>query len=168
MRRSIGLLTDALVCAEAVNGLAMHVEVAQLPRTTGDAWAGRTLPTDGLGRLSMVAVAPASFKATTLAAGLVIDQWDESLPAAQQTTGLAFHADAPRAAAPQAMLLAVAEPTQTTWDANALAGVVGEALDQAKLRAVHLTDLAEAQHFLPALTLAHNLADQTVSAEVLT
>jgi hypothetical protein len=168
VRPAVAALTDGLLCAEAVTGAAPHFEVAQLPRTAGDAWAGRVAPRDDLGRLSIVALAPPGFTAAGLAAGLVIDQWDEAVPAAQQTTGLAFHADAPRAAAPQAMVLAVAPPSLAAWDVGSLAAVVGEALDHGKLRAVHITDLGEAQHFLPALALAHNPSDETVSSDVLT
>ena len=42
-----------------------------------------------------------------LQCGLVLDEWTESVPAKQATTGVAFHFNRPNATAPQALLLAV-------------------------------------------------------------
>ena len=71
-----------------------------------------------------------------LQAGLVIDDWTETVPADQETTGVAFNFNRPNAVAPQALLVAVAPVLRGHWTWDDLVGSVHEALDLAKLRAV--------------------------------
>jgi hypothetical protein len=71
-----------------------------------------------------------------LQAGLVIDDWTETAPADQETTGVAFNFNRPNAVAPQALLVAVAPVLRGHWTWDDLVGSVHEALDLAKLRAV--------------------------------
>lgn len=71
-----------------------------------------------------------------LQAGIVIDDWTETAPADQETTGVAFNFNRPNAVAPQALLVAVAPVLRGHWTWDDLVGSVHEALDLAKLRAV--------------------------------
>jgi hypothetical protein len=71
-----------------------------------------------------------------LQAGLVIDDWTETVPADQETTGVAFNFNRPNAVAPQALLIAVAPELRGHWTWDDLVGSVHEAFDLAKLRAV--------------------------------
>ena len=84
---------------------------------------------------------------------LVIDDYTEVVPVADTTTALAFGFDAPGARPPQSILLAVPPVAGTPWSVNALAGVIGETLDLAKIRMVDLSSVAWAGRFLPALYL---------------
>jgi hypothetical protein len=71
-----------------------------------------------------------------LQAGLVFDDWTETVPAANETTGVAFNFNRPNAMAPQALLVAVAPKSRGRWTFDDLTGCVHEALELAKLRAV--------------------------------
>ncbi|HWY96120.1 MAG TPA: hypothetical protein VNX69_13045 [Steroidobacteraceae bacterium] len=151
-------LDTALLCAEALAGRSLaHFDVAQLPFATGDRWLGLDLagkaPTS---RLSLVAFSPRPSTAGAGVAGLMVDDWVEVLPAAQQITGLSFHYDDPTTRAPQAILLAVRPDDFPEWTLEAVEGSVLEALDLAKLRAVDPDALGALGHYLPALYFAYN------------
>jgi len=151
-------LDMALLCAEALAGGSLaHLDVAQLPFKTGDRWlaldlAGAT-PTS---RLSLVAFSPRPAAAGAGVAGLMVDDWVEVLPSAQQITGLSFHFDDPTARAPQAILLAVRPDDFPEWTFEAVEGSILEALNLAKLRAVDPDALGALGHYLPALYFAYN------------
>lgn len=118
-------------------------------------------PGDDLrGVVATVAYAPDALDAIApgqAIAGLFVDEWSETIPAAEATTGLSFHFDAPGARAPQTMLLAVpADPAAEAWSLDELAGVVDEALALARLRAVRPQDLQGLGNLLPALMLSNN------------
>jgi hypothetical protein len=58
------------------------------------------------------------------------------VPAAKETTGVAFNFNRPNAMAPQALLVAVAPVSRGHWTFDDLTGCVHEALELAKIRAV--------------------------------
>jgi len=151
-------LDMALLCAEALAGLSLaQFDVAQLPLTTGDRWLALDLagaaPTS---RLSLVAFSPRRAGAGAGVAGLMVDDWVEVLPSAQQITGLSFHFDDPTTRAPQAILLAVRPDDFSEWTYEAVEGSILEALGLAKLRAVDPDALVALGHYLPALYFAYN------------
>jgi hypothetical protein len=135
--------------------------VCQLPALAGDRWLALELPEDRTlprGALSIVACTPDGFDPDQQLAGLVLDQWTETLPAESQTTGLTFHYDAPGARAPQCVLLAVPpDPAADRWDFDSLLGAVREARDLARLRLVDLQSVEGASRFLPATWFPFNL-----------
>ena len=98
-----------------------------------------------------------------IAGGLVVDQWTETVPRPTHTAGLAFHFDAPGAAPPQAILLAVPNDTRPQWDLAGLEAILLETLDLSRMRMLAPRDLGPAAHFLPATLLAFNPAGDTVS-----
>jgi hypothetical protein len=151
-------LWTALLSAEALAGRSLgHFDVTQLPFTTGDRWLGLDLAgMASVSRLSLVAFSPRPATADAGVAGLMVDDWVEVLPAAQQITGLSFHYDDPIARAPQAILLAVRPDDFPEWTLEAVEGSVLEALDLAKLRAVDTDALGALGHYLPALYFAYN------------
>ena len=107
-------------------------------------------------RLSLVAFLPKPVAAGAGIAGLMLDDWVEVVPSAQQITGVTFHFDDPIARAPQAILLAVRPDDFAEWTFEAVEGSVLEALDLAKLRAVDPDALGALGHYLPALYFAYN------------
>lgn len=128
-------------------------------------------PADDLrGVVATVAHAPGALDAVAAAdtlAGLFVDEWSESIPSTEQTTGLSFHFDAPGARAPQAMLLAVpADPTADSWSLDELLGVVDEALALARLRAVRPQDLQGLGNLLPGLMLSNNFKRDVPSLDL--
>ncbi|NKE48599.1 hypothetical protein HB662_27775 [Roseomonas frigidaquae] len=99
---------------------------------------------------------------------LVLDEWVETLPLRARagapkpgepppaprprvTTGVAFHAAAPNARAPNAWLLAVPPDPARRWDSAALLTTLRETLELAKLRGVVLEHTVGAAALLPAL-----------------
>jgi hypothetical protein len=85
--------------------------------------------------------------------GLLLDEWTELVPTEEETTGIAFHFNRPNAAAPQALMLAVAPALRGGWRWDDLAAVVEETLDRARLRAVEPDMVAASEYFqlLPAI-----------------
>ena len=88
----------------------MELKVAQLPFVAGERWVGLSghagAPRQALAGRAHAAAVPAAAPLS----GLVIDEWTESVPAAEVTTGVAFNYDAPGARPPQSVLLAVTPP----------------------------------------------------------
>jgi hypothetical protein len=163
VRPAVSRLHDVLTAAEALGRQVdpAGLVVCQLPALPGDRWLALGLPEDRTlprGALSVVACAPDGFDPAEQLAGLVVDQWTETLPATSQTTGLTFHYDAPGARAPQCVLLAVPpDPAAERWDFDSLLGAVREARDLARLRLVDLQSVEGASRFLPALWFPFNL-----------
>jgi hypothetical protein len=151
-------LATALLFAEALAGRSLaHFDLAQLPFEMGDRWVGLELAGKPPGsRLSLVAFTPRPAAAAAGVAGLMLDDWVEVLPDAQQITGVCFHYDDPIARAPQAILLAVRPDDFPEWTFEAVEGSVLEALDLAKLRGVDPDALGALGHYLPALYFAFN------------
>jgi hypothetical protein len=166
VRTGAARLDQALQVAEALAGRPLaRFDVAQLPVVAGERWLGLDLAAASpASRLSLVAFSPRSYTAGAAVAGLMIDDWVEVLPAAQQITGVSFHHDDPVAQAPQAILLAVRPDDFPEWTLEALEGSVLEALDLAKLRAVDPDSLGALGHYLPALFFAYNAGGPNVDA----
>ncbi|MCP4308892.1 MAG: helix-hairpin-helix domain-containing protein [bacterium] len=78
-------------------------------------------------------------------AGLSIDYCDEVIPDDHVTTSVAFQFDAPSSQAPQTLLLAVpsqVKPSPDAWTHNAVADIVHDTIDLAKVRTVDIDALA--------------------------
>jgi hypothetical protein len=136
VRPRLADLTWAMAGARWIDRAIGDPVVAQLPYQAGAPWIGGTFTSDlPLGEwLSLLIVGVAT--AGGLQAGIVIDDWTETVPADQETTGIAFNFNRPNAIAPQAVLVAVAPVLRGHWTWDELVGSVHEALDLAKLRAV--------------------------------
>jgi hypothetical protein len=107
-------------------------------------------------RLSLAAFCPTPFSSGASIAGLMVDDWIEVLPAAQQMTGISFQYSDPTARAPQTILLAVRPDNFPEWTLQSVEGSILEALDLAKLRTVDPDSLGSLGHYLPALHFAYN------------
>ena len=171
VRPAVARIADVLAAAEVLGREvdATGLAVCQLPHALGDRWLAQPLPADRTlprGTLSLAIHAPGAFDPAHTLAGVVVDQWSETLPASGQTTGLTVHHDAPGSRAPQSLLLAIPpDPAATTWDFDALLGAVREALELAKLRLVDPQHAQGAGRFLPALWFPFNLQADTPSID---
>lgn len=176
VHETTGLLSDALTAAEAMglpqdgNDFRLLQTSAQIDKPVQRWGALPPDPTDDLrGVVAVVAHAPgalASLGTTDTMAGLFVDEWMESIPATQETTGLGFHFDAPGARAPQSMLLAVPhDKALSNWTLDALLGVVDEALALSRLRAVRPADLKGLGLLLPGLFLSNNFKQDVPSVD---
>jgi hypothetical protein len=160
-------LSDTLTYGEALAERdTMQLKVAQLPAEPGNRWIA--LPFVGKppsGRVSFAASLPLGAPAVGQAfGGLLIDEWAEIVPSAEETTAVAFHFDAPGASAPQAIILAV-PPRQENWTLATLEATVLETLELAQLRMIDLDALQETGQYLPAVQLALNLRGATVATD---
>lgn len=167
VREHTGLFNDVLTAAEGMGVFTQGSDFkllqtsAQIDKPVQRWGALPPDPADDLrGVVAVVAHAPGALDtlaADDTMAGLFIDEWSETLPATQETTGLSFHFDAPGARAPQSMLLAVPHDLgQPNWTLEALLGVVDEAMALARLRAVRPQDLQGVGLLLPGLFLSNN------------
>ena len=164
VREVTGLLADVVSAAEAMGqaGAPADLKLLQFPRDGNARW-GALPPAPSQDLRGVVAVAAhspsalASIGPDDRLAGLFIDEWSESIPATEETTGLGFHFDAPGARPPQSILLAVPSvPTAENWTLDALIDVVNEAMSLTRLRAVRPQDLRGLALMLPGIFLSNN------------
>jgi hypothetical protein len=176
VREGAQRLESALLYGAALGTSSLSFRVAQLPHDQTDLWIALA-PAAGArilaGRLSLVAHVPATLDVTRPLSGLIIDEWVEVVPNAEETTGLSFHFDAAGVEPPQSILLAVhPEPVARRgsdaeapgWDLETLEAILLETLELAKLRMVDADALGGLGQLLPALYLATNSEGDTVSA----
>jgi hypothetical protein len=169
VREGVARMADVMRHQRALGGPDGRLTVGQLPFRDKDRWcalpflAGQSL--EGR-RLSIVAWDGMPRSADAPVSGLLIDEWTERVPAATETTGLAFHYDEPESRAPQAILIAVAPNTSRTWDLDALEAVLLETLDLSKLRMVDADAMVELDQYLPAIYVATNAANEAVSTDL--
>lgn len=151
---------------QAFGAPAPALDVAQLPPAA--VWAGRPGADVANGTLSLIVHRPVSAAPGGGWAGLIIDEWTETIPSAAADTALSFRYPSPVAEPPQAVLLAVPPSAATaTWDTDTLLDTVRETLTLAKIRAVDSSLLASLRPFLPAIYLTGNTANDTVSTSFL-
>jgi hypothetical protein len=137
VRPALADLAWALAMVRWTGRAASDSAFVQLPHRAGAPFIGGAFAT-GLpaGELLGVLTLNSAALAAPLKAGLLVDEWTETVPAERETTGLAFNVDRPNAVAPQAILVAVPARLSGHWTFDELVGAVHEALDLAKLRAI--------------------------------
>jgi hypothetical protein len=160
---------ETMLLAEAIGG-ASAPRVAQLAgvgESVPDHWVGGLLPLDqptpNVPVLSAVLDMAGGYDGTGATVALVVDEWMDAVPVRERrgkaandqvnertTTGVTFHAMAPSARAPQAILLAVS-PDGARWTGAALLDTLEETLDLARLRAVTLERTNGIARILPAI-----------------
>lgn len=79
---------------------------------------------------------------------------------------MAFHFDQPAARAANAVLLAVPPRLGEPWSADTMIGVLRDALEIGKIRAVDGAALEGLGQYLPAIMLAANEGGETVSTDI--
>ncbi len=149
VRDGAARLDSTMQYAEALNGPSLNFQIGQLPYGDGERWVALENPPQG-NRLSLACLTTVKDFTKPLA-GLMVEEWVESVPNKEEMTGLTFHYDAPQPRAPQAILLALAPDGLDQWDSTTLENTLRETLELAKLRAVDLTALGELGQYLPAM-----------------
>lgn len=166
-------LEDTLMMASAWrlgnDEVALTLKVIQLPYEQGNKWLAlddeeRDTPIHGdpeanRNTLSIVAaigngpelkLEDGEGKPLSVA-GLLLDQWDETIPGKEVDTSVAFQYDAPNSQAPQALLLAVpGQQDSKPWTVDELADIVYDTMDLAKVRAVDLDAMRKNEPNTPA------------------
>jgi hypothetical protein len=145
--------------SQALSGLRLHLEVAQLPPDGETPWAALPFgegPKPRRGLVSVVMNRAEWLDPNMPWAGLLVDEWTEIIPSETEITGLTFHYDAPGAEAPQAVLIAVPPTTDPSWDERTMADILSETLELSQIRMVDGDLLGELGQLLPALLVASN------------
>ncbi|MFT5824282.1 MAG: hypothetical protein ACI8ZM_005548, partial [Crocinitomix sp.] len=165
--QKLRLLSDSLT---GIN--APDLTVTQLPvvSTTGDRWVGIELPESHVvsgDTLSIVFELPENNNAAALQAGMVIDEWVETIPDKNVETGVAMHYNQPNAEAPNALIMAVTPQLTGSWEWDDLMDTINETLSLAKKRAVEPDHLKESVwgQVLPALVASVSSNDSTPSVD---
>jgi hypothetical protein len=143
-----------LVSETLQGGLVATLAVGQRPEVAGEAWVANRLPEPETGgRVHWIVVDHGGIEAAAKgsAAGLLIDEWVERIPASRQSTGVAFHFDAPASRPPQSLLLAVTPDDEQGWDFDLVVATLLQTLEDARLRAVAPQALTTYGHHLPAI-----------------
>jgi len=155
VRDPVRRLSLALLCG-ATPAAGHRIQVAQRPSAAR--WVALPLGTseEPPPATSLVIHSPVKLDPADHLAGLLVDEWVETIPARSITSGLAVHFDEPGARAPQAILLAVPPQPGASWSLDSLAAVVSETADLARMRMVGPDELPWLGRFLPALYFADN------------
>ena len=128
----------------------------QLPAAPGAKWIGGvfddTVAADDVVSIAMHG-APATYAVPL--AGLLVDEWTELVPSANETIGIAMHINRPNAVAPQALLLAVAPRQSGTWAWSDLIAILHDTMDRMQLRAVEPDDIKRPYFQLLPPIVAH-------------
>jgi hypothetical protein len=174
IREGVGALDRVLGYADALSAVdatapVPSLHVSQLGGAPGERWTalpaapGGTIPG---GRISLVAATPGAALPAAAPAGLFVDEWVEVVPGTHETTSVAFHCDAPIAAAPQVWLLGVPPPGLEAWTEDGARRIVEEALDLARLRLVDVDDVPDLGQLLPVFVTAENPHGEATGLDV--
>ncbi len=163
VREPLRQLGIALREAEALGGRPFHLGVAQVPHQPGATWNAVPASSYVDAAASLVLTGAGLIAPGKDLSGLLIDEWGEVIPSANETTGVAFRYDPPDLMAPQAILLAVPPVVGEPWTVGTLNQVLVETLEQAHLRAVPPAALGAVRQYLPATMLAFNAEGDAVS-----
>ena len=171
VRERLRAWEQATILAGALGRPEPPLDALQLPHVPGDKWLGLDIPAGhelDVDRLLYTAHFAEAPDADGRLCGLLLDEWTETIPAAELDTGIAFHFDRPNAESPQAMLLVTPSEFRGGWQWNDLLDAVNETLDLAKRRAVepaHLDKLPLAP-YLPATITASQVRQLTIAANL--
>ncbi len=105
---------------------------------------------------------------TKTSCGVVIDEWTEVIPGADETTGVAFHYDQPNSEPPQTMLLVTPPEITGHWSWLTIIESMEETLEMAKKRAIEPSHIEASNYaqFLPATMMAVTLYWITVATNL--
>lgn len=179
VREQMGHWEAVTLLAEALAGVDPDLHPLQLPYRDSDSWLALPHPSDYVfdgERVLYTAHYAVPFDRNAAQCGLLLDEWTEVLPTAEETTGLTFHYDRPNSEPPQAMLLATPPRINGRWEWADIVDAVRETMELARRRAVEPdhVDGSSYSRFLPAtvsamtahpITIALNLAVSNPSYE---
>ncbi len=167
VRSSLNRWRKIALYSGAIGNDPIEIEPAQLPFAAGARWAALDFADEEhrhrSGLLSLDLARPVQPTATDAWAGLLIDEWTEVVPNADEAGALTFHFDSPGAEAGQAVLIAVPPAQTEQWDLDSLIATLNETIDLAKIRAVDGELLEKLSQLLPAIYLTMNTEDDTIS-----
>jgi hypothetical protein len=142
--------------------------IGQLPYRPNDRWLAleQTSEACGRGRVALEAWITGDCQTSGKYAGLLVDEWVERIPRSNETAGLAFHFNEPKARAPRCILIAVCCDKRQYWDHEAIVETLVETMDLARVRTVDLYSVNDGCQILPALYFPFNAENATISADI--
>jgi hypothetical protein len=148
-----------------------QLEAIQLPFIPGDRWLGLEFPSQqklDQDRLLYTAHLATPFSKLARQCGMLLDEWNETIPAAELDTGIAFHHDRPNSEAPQTMLLVTPSAFRGAWQWQDLIDALNETFDFSKRRAIEPRRIDRTAYapFLPASIMASQFAQLTIAADL--
>jgi hypothetical protein len=140
---------------EALKATELNLHPLQMPYQDDDRWLALDYPPDlriDTDKLLYTAHYAVLFNQNAVQCGLLLDEWTEVIPAAEETTGVTFHFDRPNSEPPQVMLLVTPPHFNGRWEWADLVDALHETLEMAKRRAVEPDQIAATDYarFLPA------------------
>jgi hypothetical protein len=168
VRPALGALRFVEVYARTLGAAIPVPTMVQLPHVPAARWIGGKLASDAdrppSGRVSIAMLRESSPGGAGDWAGLLVDEWVETIPSPTEQTGIAFHYDDPGAEAPQAVLIAV-PPRVRSWSFDDLAATLLETMDLARIRLVTTADLAPLAQLVPTTFVAANVDNATIGVD---
>lgn len=168
---------NAVMLCEAFGTQPPQPTPLQLPSVAGEPWLALEMPPPvkpgeravSGDRLLYTAHFAAAFDASRPVCGLLVDEWTEVIPEAEETTGVAFHYDRPNSEPPQTWLLALAAQRNGQWSWSELLGAVNDVLDSAKRRAIEPDHVQGTRYgwLLPATYAAYTFPEISISNALL-
>ena len=162
-------LARVLTAAETLDapgGAPGDVAVLQLPHTPAQRWLALPFAASGPAEATVALALHGTVDLAGPLAGVVCDEWVETIPGAVETTGVTFHYDAPGARAQQCVLLVVPpSATMPTWDLDTLLDTVGEAAELTRLRGVTTKQMTMMGTQLPTVYLPDNFTRDRPSVD---
>jgi hypothetical protein len=159
-------LARVMALGDALAGAGPRLAVGQLPHDPHRArrWIGLGMGSEAPPvQVALVISSADHLDPTGPLAGLLVDEWPDVVPRADETTAVALHFDRPSTEAPNCALLAVHPGDREAWDLATLTETVVEAVELARLRAVDLQSLHMVGRVLPATYLPRNVTGDTTS-----
>lgn len=165
VRPHVGTYRWVRLLAQRSNNSNPDLKVWQLPYNKDDRWLGvqHSTPQSG-NKTSLVVESQDAVNNTDAFCGLLIDEWVETIPSKEETTGIAFNYNKPNAEPPQALLLAVpSDPSSGEWGLSEIARSVLYALKLSAIRGIDPDTLTQSawRAFLPAVV--GETADQLIA-----
>jgi hypothetical protein len=155
VRRPLHRWNVVRTLADALGEAQLRLRPVQVPYRALDSWLAVGFPEMdpatpgvkfGISRdtLSIAAHGSAAFQTGVRQSGVLVDDWTEEIPTAEEITGISFRFNQPNAVPPQALLLAVTPEETGSWSWDDLVGTLADTLRRARQRAVEPAQL-EAQ-----------------------
>lgn len=138
VRKPLDSWRRLMLYATAMGPRPPQPQVVQLPHSKGDTWAALKFDSDSkrpmAGKLSLVLHSPDTLMAGTHWAGLMLDEWVELIPNADEDAGVVFHYDSPGAEAPHAVLIASPPHGMEEWNGGTLLEILSQTFDLVRSR----------------------------------
>ncbi len=171
VRPNMHLFGMVLMLSQTFNHDTPPCSPLQLPFKAQDSWLAVAFPPDTTivhDTLAILQCLPQGFQPTGLQAGLLVDEWTETIPLKEEVTGITFNYDQPNSTPPQVILLAVTPVVSGHWQWDHLVGSVLETIQRAKLRAVEpdmIENLAGFATLLPSTISEFSTGKSSISLD---